>query len=1594
MPWGIRRPLSAFLELGLLAEESGSKTARCPKNRLSRDRSETIRREMPCPNYIALVFRRAACLLAVLIFGVLPTLDAVGNADLNDKPGGKQADAPTVPGSWPAGSEDRGQVRLDTWTTADGLPLRAVERVLQTQDGFLWLATQEGLVRFDGYDFDVFDKSKFDIGSNSIYSLYEDSEGRLWAGTRNGGVIRYSDGLLEGLFVDQLRQAQVSAIVEDGNGNFLLGLADSTLIRVTPDGKHESLGLPDGAEVRNVTALLRDHSDAIWIGTRDQGLFRYGQGVLTSFLATGALTHQSISDLSMAPDGSIWVGATSDGIARVQGYRVHAYGTEAGLPADDVISILADPNGTVWIGTRTRGLWRLAGGIVTQPAGLAGARNRNVRDIHFDREGSLWMATDHGLERIRTARFKTMGASEGLPTSMVNTTLEASDGSVWVGTDEGVAVLRNGMVRTDFPEIGNQHVLALAEAQDGSIWIGTYGNGLYRYDHGTVTRRSAAGGDIPDDLVFALHVGPSGVWMGSRQGASRLTPDGFESITTADGLGSNDITVIHETLDRDLWLGTYDAGLHLLRNGKVVARYADKDFVTAILEDSDGDIWFSVREGGLIWMRDGLLHRFQTSDGMLSDNVLAILEDADGAIWMTSNVGVSRIDKQELIAHAQGRIETLQPEVFTTLDGLRTSEFNGGTQPSGWVGSSGFLYLPSVSGLVTVSPHQRDSVPPKVVIERLVSNHQIGLGSRSMVLDPGARRFEIAFTAPNFIAPGKTSYEFRLDGYDRDWIGVPPGGLRAAHYTNLPPGDYLFRVRAQNGDGVWSGNEATLTFVVSPFYWQPAWFRLLCAVAVIALIGFAYHRRMVFMKARAAELESLVASRTADLQVAIERTEEALSQTELARQQEAAQREKAEEATSVIEVQAGRLREMDEIKTRFFNNISHEFRTPLTLNIGPMENALLGEYGELSGSLRRQVEVMLRNSRRLLRLINQLLDISKLESGRMKLRVMEGSVPRLVEGIVMSFTPFAERKKLRLSFDSATEIKTSLFDSEGLEKVFFNLVSNAVKFTPDGGSISVTVESSEGEYRGSAVPAVSVSVLDTGSGIPEKDLDHIFDRFHQVDGTVSRVQEGTGIGLALVKELVELHGGTIRVESTLGEGTLFEVTIPLDDRCLGDCEIVTERYSELPVGRGPMMEMAVFDGDDEAPAVDRKTADASAPVVLVVDDSPDIREYIADCLAGRYHVILAADGQEGLDRARADRPSLIVSDVMMPIMDGYELCRHVKGDDDLADTPFMLVTSKASSDDKIAGLEAGADDYVAKPFSARELVVRVGNLIRAQEQMRDLERLNTELVTSNSALKQASEMKSQLLSIASHDMKNPLTAIREFARVLKEDVDESHQEELLTLIFDSSNEMLTLISQLLDSSALGGASLQLRRNDTNLVDLAERIVERNAWIADRKGQVIHTTMDDSGACSLKADTERVREAMDNLISNAIKYSPLQSEIYVTVRRRDQEVIFSVQDNGPGLTKDDLERVFGQFQKLSARPTGGESSTGLGLSIVKQIVDLHDGQVWAENRPEGGSHFGFSLPRVDVPGERQDRPARPSIKRESGRTSATGEGLTS
>lgn len=1443
------------------------------------------------------------------------------------------------------------QYQFDRWTEDDGLPQLSVSTILQTRDGFLWLGTQEGLARFDGLTFHIYDKRGSALRRNDITALYEDRSGALWIATRGGGLARLKDGKMQ-TFTEQdgLPSNRITAIAEDAAGVLWIGTQNAGISRL--DGNRFQAPPDTVLRESRISALAADLLGNLWIGTRDIGLLRYRGGRYTVYTTAEGLPSNNISRLYVDRSGALWIG-TRAGLGYLRHGKVTTYTTENGLPANSITAIHQDAAGTLWIGTGRTGLTRFRNGRFSTLSAEHGLAGESILALLSDREGSLWIGSSNGgLGRLREGKFTPFTTTEGLGSNTAYVTYEDAEGALWVGTDGGGATrLKDGTARTftTADGLGSNSVFSIWSTRDGAVWFGTLHGGLSRYYNGRFTTYTTKQG-LPDNSIFALYEDAEGVlWIGTNHGLSRYENGRFTTLTKEDGLPDNAITAISSDWKGRLAVGTYSDGLALLEDGRVTARYSTEhglpsDFVLSFYKDPDSVLWFGLYEGGLARLKDGEVNVVTSKNGLFNDNVFQILEDNRGYLWMSCNQGLFRASKQQLNDFLDGKTDTVQSISYGKSDGLRSKEFNGGTQPAGWKSRDGRLWFPSVAGVVSINPEyiRLNTQPPPVVLQEVLVNGVPVSLDGPLNLPPGRLRLEFHYVGLSFMAPEQVRYQYRLIGADQDWIDA--GTRREAFYTNLPPGEYTFEVRAMNNDGVWSTTPASISLYLEPFFWQTAWFYFFSALTLGAATMGAYHLRTRQLTRRQRVLQNLVDERTRELREEMHKTEQ---------------------ARAIIEEQAERLREMDRVRTRFFNNLSHEFRTPLTLNIGPLENVLSGVYGPISSTMRKQVEIMLRNSRRLLRLINQLLDLSKLEAGKMQLHMRSCDLAELAEGVVLSFTAFAEKRSITLHFETNPERLPMVFDPANMEKVLFNLLSNAVKFTPPGGSIRVTLQELPSEK------AVELRVKDTGAGIPEMELPYIFDRFHQVDGAVSRVQEGTGLGLALTKELVELHGGRIQAESTVGVGTEFIITLPQGNEPSGESRNAADGLeSEEPhVSRGPEVELALFEeedlfsGDGVSAYPEPTHADGSRELILAVDDNPDIRAFVASCLQIEYRVITAVDGQEALVLAHEYKPDLIVSDVTMPNMNGYDLCRILKEDTTLCHIPVILLTSRTSLEDKIEGFEAGADDYVEKPFNARELLARVQNLLALRAQQNKLKDLNTELQQANEALHTLTEHKSQVLRLVAHDLKNPLNGVRELARTLYEDtVRDEKAREMLGLIQDASDQMLHLVTQLLESEALENGAFVLQREDISLTDLAAEVVRSNQRQASRKEQQIAFTSEREQPCIVNADRDLLKAALDNLVNNAVKYSPAGSPIDVRVREHEDVIRFEVQDKGPGLTEADKERLFRKFQRLSATPTGGESSTGLGLSIVKQIVELHGGRVWAESRAGAGSTFIIELAR--------------------------------
>lgn len=1216
----------------------------------------------------------------------------------------------------------------EKFTVNDGLPRAGIARAVQTRDGYLWLATFDGLVRFDGARFEVFDSARVPaLGSNRIFDLVETRDGALWVLTEQGYVARFANGAFTTCAAPVAGHAtcglpgpgatEFTRLATDASGTLWIG-GRSSLFQAAGDELKAVPGLSIDSEVQ---AILRDRSGFLWVGTVN-GLFKGRPGRFEKIVLPPEPFARVPSTLAEDGEGDVWIG-TSQGVGRFRNgrftaeipgrgsvggdgrggvwivledrvlrYRAGRLATVVAGPSGPHIlwpgsSLLDGPGGEVW-GATQLGLYR--NGAPLSVPGISG----HISSILLDREGTLWVTTSrsgelHALHPVRVATF-----DEGLPNPTVYPLYEDRDGTIWAGGSGFLASLAPGARRfrpLEAPKGLQQEVNALLRDRAGTFWMGT-GWGLYVEEGG---RFIPAGVEVLREAVIRTIREDSrgALWVGADDSLFLRAPtaDGgvWQEFSRKDGLAHPRIRAIHEAPDGAIWLGSNSGGVIRFAHGRFTAvtraQGLSSDLVRTICPAPDGRLWIGTENGGLSRLDPDSVGRpggpriatVGMRQGLYTNGIHQIVDDGRGNFWMSSNQGIFSARIDDLNAVADGVKARLETMAFTERDGMADREANGS---AGFRDRLGRLWFPTIQGVVRVDPRQalRRREPPPVHVVRLRSgDEEIPRSGGEVRVSPGQRSFAVEVSAPSFRAPERQRFRVRLNPYERDWVDV--GARREIFYTQVPPGRYVFEVLASGPGGEWSARPATLRVEVVPRFFETGWFRMLATLAAFAaltvLVAAFVRLREARQRARERELERLV-----------------------------------EERTATIARQAEKLRELDELKSQFFANVSHELRTPLTLTLGPLQDALDGRFGPLRGELQGEIGVAHRNAERLLGLVDQLLDVAKLDAGRLRLRPRPGDLAAFVRERVEAFLPLAERREIELSFAAPAGRAEVWFDPAQLEKVVDNLLGNALKFTPPGGRVHVDVAAPPGADR------AEIRVRDDGPGIPAGQLERVFERFHQVEATAGR-RPGAGIGLALARQLVELHRGSITVESDEGQGACFTVALRLG-RDHFPPELLEESGTPARGGRasGPPLlgEPHRPAGAPEGDADDRTT-------VLVVDDNAEIRAYIRRHLEPAYRVVEAADGAEGLERARRLTPDLVVSDVMMPGLDGNALFRALREDPELALVPVVLLTAKASSESRLQGLRDGVDDYLVKPFDPRELRARVDNLIASRRRL--LERL-------------------------------------------------------------------------------------------------------------------------------------------------------------------------------------------------------------------------------------------------------------------------------
>lgn len=728
--------------------------------------------------------------------------------------------------------------------------------IVQTADGYLWLATEDGLVRFDGVRFTVFNKKNTkEIRHNHIQELFAGKDGSLWIGTK-AGLSRLKDGK----FINYtarigLPENNIMSICEDQEGNIWLGTFSAGLIKLRNE-KFKIYTSKDGLPSGSVISIYEDNKGVLWLGTTN-GLIRFYKSKFKPYTKEDGLSDNYVSSIAGDKSGNLWIG-TIDGCLNRSNFeseeKIKVYCPKDGLSKGELMSLHMDRQDNLWIGKYGGGLNRFKDGRISKYLGLS---DNDILAIYEDREGSLWIGTENGgLNRLKDGIFTTYSTAEGLSNNIVLSICQDQQENVWIGTEGGLNRLKNGKIThyTKKEGLYDNTVSSIYPDSKGRLWIVT--NALNKFENGKFTAYTKEDGVFKDIILSTYEDRQGNLWIGEYGALHRMNQGRYTTYTTKDGLSDGYIYCMYEDRKGYLWIGTAE-GLNRFRDGKFTV-YTRKDGlsndeVLCLYGDNDGSLWIGTNGGGLNRLSNGKFTAFTAENGLLDDVMYQILEDDKGNLWMGCNKGVFHVSKKELTEFAQGKVKSIKSTSYNETDGMKSRECLMSTQPAGWKTRDGKLWFATLKGAAVIDPDDikvNHKTPPLVIEEVIVDNQLAELRNEAR-FSPGKKRFEFKYTALTFLAPDKIKFKYKLEGFDTDWVDA--GGRRLAYYNQIPPGRYTFRVIACNNDGIWSHSGASYNFYLEPYFHQTGWFYVLCAL-LLTIIGWTLHR---YRLSRALEMERL-----------------------------------------------------------------------------------------------------------------------------------------------------------------------------------------------------------------------------------------------------------------------------------------------------------------------------------------------------------------------------------------------------------------------------------------------------------------------------------------------------------------------------------------------------------------------------------------------------------------------------------------------------------------------------------------------------------------------------------------------------------------
>jgi len=1260
----------------------------------------------------------------------------------------------------------------DIWQAEDGLAEDSIQAVSQSSDGFLWLGSERGLVRFDGLRFRVFSHQNTpELADSYIQTLFADVDGTLWIGTRTGGLTSLKGGSFRHV-AGGVAGESINHIARDKAGR--LWVATGTGLKQLIDGELAPVLASPGVPQANITALLADDQGNLWAGTEESGLMEMA-AASNAWKRVKGISSPKIQVIFQDRQGTLWIGTAGGGLNRLQNGKITFYTTREGLSSNNVLSLGEGKDGHLWVGTDGAGLDRMEQDHFTAYTTKQGLSNDVILCLYSTPEGSLWIGTDGGgLNRLKHRDFLTYTSNDGLAHNQSTAIYEDRKGAVWIGTEGGgLSRLKNDHFTTYTTRQGlsSNLVRGIVEDRDGNLWVGTDGAGLNRFRDGKFVTYTHKDG-LSNDVVLCLLQSRDGVlWIGTAGGLTRFSHGEFLHFKHPDTLANDIIMSLSESADGSIWIGTVGSGLHRLKDGRSTTFGAENglptEFVVSSHEDPDGTMWFGTNGGGLCRYQDARFTVYTSRQGLFNDTIFQILGDSRGNLWMSSGAGVFRVSKQELNDVGSGRLQSVTSYSYGRIDGMKSAECTGRSQPAGWKARDGKLWFPTIKGVAVVDPERlvMNTTPPTVVVEALRADKREVDPLAALQFPPGTVQLEIQYAGLSLQAPEKVRFKYKLEGFDKDWVDA--GARSTAYYTNLPPRHYRFRVLACNNDNAWNEIGASIEFSVRPHFYQTIYFDAASGFALLVVILVLYWLRERAIRRNETRLARLVDERTRELSESEHKFRLLFGDTPL--------------PLFLIDLQTLRYIEVNEAATAQYQYARDEFLHMKITDIRPEEDIprLVDTVRQVERGVSHQGTWTHRRKDGTLFDVEVVSRVVNWDGRKVAFAAVQDVTRRQQEELQLKRAKEAaeasSRAKSEFLANMSHEIRTPMNGVFGMTQLLLDtdlnaeqrefvemahasatsllsIINDILDFSKiEAGKLELeAIKFPLRELLSNMVKTLGIRAraqgLDLACDVRAEVPEHLVGdpgRLRQIIanlvGNAIKFTERGQIKLTVEEEseaggAVELHfmvadtGIGIPVEKQKAIFDAFAQADGSSTRRYGGTGLglsISQQLTEMMGGR-IWVESAVGVGSTfhftaqfmacgvpsakpaKPPAVARQLPSGphQALRVLLAEDNLVNQRLAARLLEKRGHSVkLASNGLEVLAAVAQERFDLLLCDVQMPQMDGLEATARIREQEEGTGVrlPIVALTAHAMKGDAERFLEAGMDGYVAKPIQANQL---------------------------------------------------------------------------------------------------------------------------------------------------------------------------------------------------------------------------------------------------------------------------------------------------